>query len=169
MRVLGLDPGSRYTGFGVIERKGSRIRLVSQGRIALASTDPLAHRLAALVRETEQLIAAHRPDVAVLETLFRGVNTKSLIVLAQARGALVATVARAGLPLYEYSPAEIKSAVTGHGRADKEQVARMVRMILGLEAALTPDAGDALAAAICFSQRSKLDALRGDSGLVGPP
>ncbi len=159
MTILGLDPGSRYTGYGVIERRGSRIRLLAEGRISLPSDRPLAQRLVTLVAETERLIFEHSPTVAVLESLFRGINVRSLIVLAQARGALVSTVARAGLDLYEYSPTEIKAAVTGHGRADKEQVSRMVKMILGTKSEMTPDAGDALAAAICFSQRSRLDAL----------
>ncbi len=159
MTVLGLDPGSRFTGYGVVERRGSRIRLIAEGRIVLPADRPLGQRLVKLVAETEKLILEHQPSVAVLESLFRGINVRSLIVLAQARGALVATVARAGLDLFEYSPAEIKAAVTGHGRADKDQVSRMVKMILGTQSAMTPDAGDALAAAICFSQRSRLDAL----------
>ena len=157
--MLGLDPGSRFTGYGVIRRSGSRVRLVAEGRIALPPQGSLAERLVLLTEETERLIARHRPGVAVLETLFRGINVRSLIVLAQARGALVATVAKAGLDLYEYTPSEIKAAVTGHGRADKQQVSRMVGMILGTRRPLSADAGDALAAAICFSQRSKIDTL----------
>lgn len=95
-----------------------------------------------------------------LESLFHGINPRSLIVLAQARGALVAAIGRAGIELYEYTPAEIKSAVTGSGRADKEQVSRMVRLILGLgEEGLSADAGDALAVALCLAQRSRLDRL----------
>ena len=103
------------------------------------------------------------PDVAVLESLFHGVNPRSLIVLAQARGALLATVARLGLPVAEYSPAEVKTAVTGHGRADKAQVARMVVLILGLGSGekLSSDASDALAVAICYAQRLRLDSLGG--------
>ena len=105
-------------------------------------------------------MSEHRPRVAVLESLYHGVNPRSLIVLAQARGALLATLARAGLKVEEYSPAEIKSAVTGHGRADKQQVARMVSLILGLgEREMPPDASDALAVAICFAQRFRLDSL----------
>ena len=156
---LGLDPGSRYTGFGIIRGQGNRARLVAEGRIVLPPTRPLSERLGLLVEETERLIRAHRPQVAVLETLFRGVNTRSLIVLAQARGALLATVARAGLEIHEYSPSQIKSSVTGSGRAEKEQVNRMVKMILGHRKELTPDAADALAAAICYSQRRKIDGL----------
>ncbi len=161
MRILGLDPGSRFVGFGVIDRQGSKLKSITQGRIVLPATTPLAVRLAELHHEIKDLLQRFEPDVAVLESLFRGVNVRSLIVLAQARGALLATIASTGLEVYEYSPAEIKSAVTGNGRADKQQVGRMVRLILGLGAAkLTSDAGDALAAAICFAQRLRMDRLK---------
>ena len=160
MRILGLDPGSRFTGYGVIERRGSRLRPVAQGRIAVGSADPLPARLDRLCRELRQLVRSHRPRTAVLEALFHGVNPRSLIVLAQARGALLATLAASGLEIHEYTPAEVKTAVTGNGRADKQQVGRMVQLILGLgDVALTPDASDALAVAICFAQRLRIDRL----------
>ncbi len=132
MRILGLDPGSRYTGFGVIDRQGSRLRPVAQGRITLPGSSPLPARLALLARELGDVLRRFEPEVAVLEALFRGVNPRSLIVLAQARGALLTTLATAGLEIHEYSPAEVKTAVTGSGRADKTQVGRMVNLILGL-------------------------------------
>jgi crossover junction endodeoxyribonuclease RuvC len=161
VRILGIDPGSRYTGFGLVERQGSRLRRLSQGRIVLPGGE-LAPRLAQLATDIEALVRRHEPDVAVLESLFHGVNPRSLIVLAQARGALVATFGRLGLEVAEYTPAEIKSAVTGHGRADKKQVARMVALILGLGSSekLSPDASDALAVAICYAQRIRLDSLK---------
>lgn len=165
MRLLGLDPGSRYTGYGVVEQRGARLSALAQGRISLASTMPLALRLAKLMRELRTVIRTHEPDAAVLESLFRGVNTRSLIVLAQARGALLATVAAEGLEIREYAPAEIKSALTGHGRADKEQVSLMVRRILGLgDLRLSADASDALAAAICGAQRWRWDGLKSSPG-----
>ena len=102
----------------------------------------------------------HRPHVAALEALFHGVNARSLIVLAQARGAILTSVCRAGLDVHEYSPAEVKSAVTGNGRADKQQVAKMVGLLLGLRGrSPSADATDALAVAICYGQRARLDAL----------
>ena len=160
LRILGLDPGSRFPGYGVIDRSGSRLRPLAHGRIALPPKSDLPSRLALLADELAGLIRRFEPDVAVLEALFRGVNPRSLIVLAQARGALVATLARAGLEIHEYSPAEVKAAVTGNGRADKHQVARMVRLVLGLSGEeLAADASDALAVAICFGQRSRLDRL----------
>ncbi len=165
MRILGLDPGSRYTGYGLIDRQGSRLRPIAQGRIAVPGSNPLPARLAHLCTELRDVLRRFEPEVVVLEALFRGVNPRSLIVLAQARGALLVTLAAAGLEIYEYSPAEVKTAVTGNGRADKQQVGRMVKLILGLgEAQLSPDASDALAVAICFAQRLRLDRLAGEKG-----
>lgn len=158
--ILGLDPGSRFTGYGVIERRGSSLRPLGHGRISLPTDQPLAKRLAKLSHGIQALMDQYRPEVAVLESLFHGVNVRSLIVLAQARGALLATLARAELEICEYSPAEIKTALTGHGRAEKGQVSRMVSLVLGLKGAEpTADASDALAAAICYAQRLRLDRL----------
>lgn len=157
MTILGLDPGSRYTGFGVVAGSGSRVRLIDQGRIVLPPSRPLAERLGLLSRRLDEILDRHRPDIAVLEGLFSGVNVRSLIVLAQARGALLAALSRAELEICEYTPSQIKSAVTGSGRADKEQVAKMVRMILGYRDELSVDASDALAAAICCSQRAGIE------------
>src|SRR5947209_2555042 len=107
-----------------------------------------------------ELIDRHPPDLAVLETPFHGMNARSLIVLAQARGALLAVVAGRGIEICEYSPAEVKSAVTGNGRADKDQVARMVRLLLSARCeGWASDATDALAVAICCAQRLRLDRL----------
>ncbi len=134
------------------------MRAVAEGRVVLPPKSPLPARLAKLCVELRQLLDRYSPDTAVLESLYRGVNPRSLIVLAQARGALLATLAARDLEIREYSPAEIKSALTGNGRADKEQVARMVRLVLGFESRpLTPDASDALAVAICFAQRCRMD------------
>lgn len=152
-RVLGLDPGSLYTGYGVLEGSRSRWKVVAQGRWVLGS-GPLAQRLVELGVQVEAGLREWEPDVAVLETPFLGRSSRSLIVLAQARGALMFLVARAGLPIVEYAPAEVKQAVTGNGRAEKVQVARMVALLLGLPKAPVADAADALAVALCFGARS---------------
>ncbi len=160
LRILGVDPGSRATGWGVIARRGSRLEVVARGVIRCQGTE-LAPRLAHLSREIERVQIEHAPDAAVLETPFHGVNSRSLIVLAQARGALVAALARADLVIGEVTPATVKQALTGNGRADKQQVARMVRLILGLspKERLASDTTDALAVAICYAQRLRLDRL----------
>lgn len=160
IRILGLDPGSRHTGFGVIDRRGTKLTVIAKGRITLPASRPLAERLGRLGVELRGMVRRFEPRIAVLESLYHGVNPKSLIVLAQARGALITTLAADNVEVHEYTPAEVKIAVTGSGRADKEQVSRMVRLILGLgEERLSPDASDALAVAICFAQRFRLERL----------
>ncbi len=160
VRILGLDPGSRFTGFGLVERQGSHIRALEAGRIRLEADSELATRLASLCAQLDDLLVRMRPDAVALESLFHGINSRSLIVLAQTRGALLAQLAGRRLPIVEYSPAEIKQAITGNGRADKQQVARMVSLLLALgEHNLAEDATDALAAAICCSQRLRTDRL----------
>jgi crossover junction endodeoxyribonuclease RuvC len=161
LRILGLDPGSLHTGFGLVEKHGSALKVIEAGRISLPKDMALPVRLARLLHELGGLVERCQPGLAVLETPFHGMNSRSLIVLAEARGVLLAGLAGRGVEIREYSPAEVKSAVTGNGRADKEQVARMVRLLLSAKGdGWPPDATDALALAICCSQRLRLDRLR---------
>lgn len=166
MLILGLDPGSLHTGYGLVEKRGSAVVLVDAGRISCARGLAVPARLAHLAARLGELVARHRPDLAALETPFHGLNARTLIVLAEARGALLAVLAGGGVEIAEYSPAEVKSAVTGNGRADKAQVARMVELLLGpkVRDGLPPDATDALALALCCAQRRRLDQLRTDRG-----
>jgi crossover junction endodeoxyribonuclease RuvC len=159
--ILGLDPGSLHTGYGLVERQGSALRAVEAGRISCPKTQAVPFRLAHLSACLGELLDRCQPDLAVLETPFHGLNSKSLIVLAEARGVLLAVLAGRGLEIREYTPAEVKSAVTGNGRADKDQVARMVRLLLAARGeAWASDATDALAVALCCAQRLRLDRLR---------
>jgi len=152
LRVLGLDPGSRHTGWGVIERSGATLRALAWGRLSPRADLELGQRLGEIVAGLERVLAEHRPARVAVERVFHGVNTRSLIVLAEARGALIATIARAGLELVELSPTAVKSAATGSGRADKTQVARMVAIQLGVAVDQLPsDTTDALAIAIAGS------------------
>jgi crossover junction endodeoxyribonuclease RuvC len=160
MLILGLDPGSLHTGFGLVEKRGSELRLIEAGRFSPPRDLELPLRLARLAASVGELLQLARPEVVVVEAPFFGLNARSLIVLAQARGALLATVAQQGIEIREVSPAEVKSAVTGNGRADKAQVAQMVRLLLGVRNAEWPaDATDALAVALCGAQRLRLDRL----------
>lgn len=162
MRILGLDPGSVHTGYGLVEKEGSQVVSLDCGRISCRRGWAMPERLGYLAAELDTLLDRWHPEAVVLEALFHGRNTRSLIVLAQARGALLSVLARRKLEIREYSPAEVKSAVTGNGRAGKEQVARMVGLLLGLDCGkLTADATDALAVALCGAQRRRMDALRG--------
>jgi crossover junction endodeoxyribonuclease RuvC len=156
LRVLGLDPGSRVTGWGCVDVVGSRTRLVACGCIEPPEREPLPRRLALLCAQLLTVVERFGPEMAVLEEPFHGINSRSLIVLAQARGALLAALAGRDLPIEEYSPAEVKNAVTGNGRAGKDQVARMVAMLLPGATNLAADAADALAVALCFAARRPL-------------
>jgi crossover junction endodeoxyribonuclease RuvC len=159
--VLGLDPGSRYTGYGLIEVQGDKLRTLAHGRISCRAGQPLAERLGYLHQELGTILEKWQPEAVALESLFHGINSRSLIVLAQARGALIARLAAAGTKIVEYSPAEVKSAVTGNGRADKTQVQRMVSLLLSVpQEDLNPDSADALALAICYSHRRGMERLR---------
>jgi crossover junction endodeoxyribonuclease RuvC len=164
MLILGLDPGSLHTGYGLVERQGSAVRAVEAGRLSSPKSLALPNRLAHLYTALGELLDRCRPDLAALETPFHGMNSRSLIVLAEARGVLLAVLAGRGMEIREYSPAEVKSAVTGNGRADKDQVARMVRLLLSAKGAKADDwasdATDALALALCCAQRLRLDRLR---------
>lgn len=153
MRILGIDPGSRHCGWGVVERSGSRFLAVAWGRLSPDPGRPLAERLLEISRGLGRVIAEQRPATAVVERVFHGASARSLIVLAEARGAILAELARHGLGVEELAPAEIKSAVAGSGRADKLQVERMVRLTLALgDAKLPADASDALAVAVAGAQ-----------------
>ena len=165
VRILGLDPGSRHTGYGLIETEAGSLRALAHGRFTCSAAKPVAVRLAHMAAELTALLSRWQPEIAVLETPFLGMNTRSLVVLAQARGALLAALAAQGLEIDEYTPAEVKNAVTGHGRADKGQVAKMVGLHLSLaENQLSEDAADALAIAICFAQRGRMDRILSGRG-----
>jgi crossover junction endodeoxyribonuclease RuvC len=129
--ILGLDPGSLHTGYGLIERRGAALTLVDAGRISSPRSLALPSRLAHIAACLGSLLDRRLPNLAALETPFHGLNSRTLIVLAEARGVLLAVLAGRGVEIAEYSPAEVKSAVTGSGRADKDQVAQMVRLLLG--------------------------------------
>jgi crossover junction endodeoxyribonuclease RuvC len=158
MRILGIDPGSQVTGYGVVERAGGRIRHVAHGTLALPRGAPLAQRLAALHRALGQVIADHAPDGAVVEQIFVAASARSALVLGEARGVALAAAAAAGLPIFEYGPQAIKLAVAGSGAAAKPEVQRMVCLLLALDLRPASDAADALAAAICHVRGAALPA-----------
>ena len=161
LRILGIDPGSRVTGYGLIEVQGSRSRALAYDVIKLGE-QPLEQRLLQVLSGLRGLIAAHRPDEVAMEQVFVRRNVASALVLGQARGAALCAVAEAGLPLHEYAPASIKLAIAGNGRAEKPQIQRMVKVLLNLAAAPAEDAADALACALCHahSRTVKLHAQR---------
>ena len=148
-RILGLDPGSLRTGFGIIDCHAGSMRVVAQGCIA-TSGGPLADRLRIIHARVTELIAEHSPQEIAVERVFLSKNADSALKLGQARGAALAAIPQA-LGVHEYAPRAIKLAVVGTGGAEKTQVAHMVKQLLRLEARLTADAADALAVAICHA------------------
>jgi crossover junction endodeoxyribonuclease RuvC len=152
VRIFGIDPGSIRTGYGCVETDGTRHRLVTCGVVRTPLGSTLPDRLHAIHDGLTRLLRASAPQCVVIENVFHARNVRSALVLGHARGVAVLAAVEAGLPLVEYSPAEIKLAVVGYGRAEKSQVQQMVKMLLGLAAAPSPhDAADALAVAICHA------------------
>jgi crossover junction endodeoxyribonuclease RuvC len=150
MRVLGVDPGSDVTGYGVIDSLGSQYELVEYAAIRAPSRFDFAQRLLIINQRLEEVISRLRPDACSVEETFYAVNVKSALKLGHVRGVVLVAAARAGVPVFEYSPLEIKSALVGYGRAEKHQVQEMVKILLRLKEPPEPlDASDALAAAIC--------------------
>ncbi len=156
MNLLGIDPGTASTGFGVISVEGSTMRALDHGVIETAAGTPPAERLAAIHRRVALLLELHRPQEVALEDLFVGSNPRSILTVGQARGAVLSACGLAGLETAAYPPAEVKMAVCGYGRADKTQVRRMVGARLSVDLDAAPDhATDALAVAICHAVRSR--------------
>jgi crossover junction endodeoxyribonuclease RuvC len=155
MRILGIDPGTNATGFGVVERDGARLTHVAHGTLRPARAQSMAARLAEIHSGLAQLIALHAPTHVVIEKIFMAASSRSALVLGQARGAALAAIGAAGLPFEEIAPQQIKLAVTGNGAAEKVQVQAMVRRLLALDALPVRDAADALAAAICRAQMQR--------------
>jgi crossover junction endodeoxyribonuclease RuvC len=150
VRIFGIDPGSDRTGYGCVESDGSRHHIVACGAISAQAADTFPQKLLTIHTRLAALIREHRPDCVVIENLFHAVNVRSALKLGHARGVAMLAAVEAGVPVVEYTPAEIKRAVVGYGRAEKPQVQQMVKLLLGLPAIPTPhDAADALAVAIC--------------------
>jgi crossover junction endodeoxyribonuclease RuvC len=150
MRIIGVDPGSDTTGYGVIDSDGRHYDLVEYAGIRGPKHLSFAERLLAISRKLEEVIERLSPQACAVEDTFYAVNVKSALKLGQARGAVLVAAARLGVEVFEYSPLEIKSALVGYGRAEKQQVQEMVRVLLGMKNVPEPlDASDALAVAIC--------------------
>lgn len=154
MKHLGLDPGLRHTGWGVVESDGNRLRHIANGSVSPDPSLPMAARLALLHDAIAEIIAVHEPDCAAVEETFVSRNAGSALKLGQARGVVLLAPARAGLPVAEYSANAIKKAVVGVGHADKRQIDMMVRTLLPGCAPASPDAADALAVAICHAHHA---------------
>lgn len=162
MRILGIDPGIALVGYGLIEIKGSSMKMLEYGTIETASTSRTPTRLAYIYEAISEIIEEYGPEELAIEELFINKNIKTAIKVGQARGVEILACVNHGLEVYEYTPLQIKNALTGHGRAEKHQVQDMVKTILKLDDIPRPDdAADALACAIChgFSSKHKYEFL----------
>jgi crossover junction endodeoxyribonuclease RuvC len=157
MLVLGIDPGTASTGYGLVRSTGSRLDALQQGVIQTRPGVALERRLAEIHARVGELLDQHQPDAVAVEELYFGANVRTAFAVGQARGVVLLAAGERGVPSRSYTPQQVKSAVCGHGRAGKDQVARMVARLLGLAAPPTPDhAADALAVAICDLNRAPL-------------
>ena len=157
MIILGIDPGLRTTGFGVIEKLGNKLRYIASGTVKTASEGELPPRLKIILRGVSEIVGTYQPDCAAIEKVFVNVNPQSTLLLGQARGAAICALVNADLEVAEYTALQLKQAVTGHGKAAKEQVQDMVSRLLSLPGLPGTDAADALGVAICHA--NSIDAL----------
>jgi len=150
MLTLGVDPGTATTGYGLVSGTGDRLSLIECGVVATLAEEALPRRLQTIYAGLTSIIRRYHPEAAAVEELFFSRNARTALAVGQARGVALLAAAHAGLPVYEYTPLQVKQAVAGYGRADKEQVQAMVRVLLGLDHIPQPDdAADAVAIAIC--------------------
>ena len=151
VRILGIDPGLRITGFGVIDKTGNALAYITSGCIKTREGGELPQRLKTILDGLHEVIATHRPGQVAVEKVFVNVNPQSTLLLGQARGAAICAAVGAALPVAEYTALQVKQSVVGNGHAAKEQVQHMVRRLLALPGDPSPDAADALACAICHA------------------
>jgi len=155
LRILGVDPGLRVTGFGIIERSGAKLQYVTSGCVRSGSGE-LSARLKTILDGLAEVIATHAPQEVAIEKVFVNVNPQSTLALGQARGTAICAAVLAGLPVSEYTALQVKQSVVGKGHAAKDQVQHMVRRLLALAGDPSPDAADALACAICHAHGGEL-------------
>ena len=157
MKVFGIDPGSARTGYGCVQSDGTRHRLVACGAITIPRSKTFPEKLKIIHAELGALIAKLRPDCVAVENVFHAVNARSALTLGHARGVAMLAAVESGVPIFEYTPAEVKQSIVGYGRAEKQQVQSMIQLLLGLAAPPSPlDASDALAVAVCHLHKANI-------------
>ncbi|HDR46132.1 MAG TPA: crossover junction endodeoxyribonuclease RuvC [Geoalkalibacter subterraneus] len=164
MRILGIDPGSRATGWGLIEKQGNRLLHIDNGVITTRAAEPLGDRLGTIYQHLSGVITRYAPTAVAVEEIFMAKNARSALKLGHARGVALLAGFNHDLPIAEYSALQVKSAVVGYGRADKKQIQEMVRILLKLPEIAQEDASDALAVAICHAHSAGINQRIADSG-----
>ncbi len=150
MKALGIDPGTATTGYGILDTDGETVKVIDYGCITTSSKESAPKRLAKICSGVKKLISKHKPDQMAVEKLFFGKNVTTAMSVGQARGVIILAAAQAGVDIAEYTPLQVKIALTGYGRADKQQIQQMVKRLLGMKVTPKPDdAADALAVALC--------------------
>lgn len=160
MKILGIDPGSKVTGYGLIEVRETKIHHIDCGGIHIPVKEPMEMRLLYIHRKIRELLTRFKPDLASVEDVFFAKNARTSLILGQVRGVILLALAEFGIPFSSYPPCEVKKAITGYGVATKDQVQYMVKCLLGLKEEAFEDASDALALAICHGQSIKLSHLQ---------
>jgi len=160
MIILGIDPGSRITGYGIIRTEGNRLVHVDNGAIVTGSSADFPLRLQKIYRQLSEVIDRFRPEAVAVENIFFATNVQSALKLGQARGAALVAGVNAGVPLFEYTALQVKQAVVGHGRASKDQVQKMLKALLNLPEVAQEDASDALAVAVCHAHSAHMNRVR---------
>jgi crossover junction endodeoxyribonuclease RuvC len=155
-RIIGIDPGSRITGYGVIDADRGQLHFVACGVVKTTTNYPFSHRLNEIFDGINEVVQLHGPAIAAIEDVFLATNPRSALKLGHARGAAVVAAMQNGLTVFDYSPRAVKQAVVGYGQAGKEQVQHMVRVLLALSGAPSADAADALAVAICHANQFQI-------------
>lgn len=164
MKILGIDPGSRITGYGIVTKEGNRLIHVDNGAIFTDSAKDFPQRLRKIYDGLTEVIGQYRPDMVAIENIFFSTNVQSALKLGQARGAAIVAGVNAGLPVYEYTALQVKQAVVGYGKADKGQVQKMLKALLNLPETAQADASDALAVAVCHANSYALKRLHEVNG-----
>ena len=160
MIILGIDPGSRITGYGIIRTEGNRLVHVDNGAIVTGSSADFPLRLQKIYRQLSEVIDRFRPEAVAVENIFFATNVQSALKLGQARGAALVAGVNAGVPLFKYTALQVKQAVVGHGRASKDQVQKMLKALLNLPEVAQEDASDALAVAVCHAHSAHMNRVR---------
>ncbi|MBQ2889827.1 MAG: crossover junction endodeoxyribonuclease RuvC [Clostridia bacterium] len=167
MRILGIDPGIAIVGYGVVDKEGNRYKTVAYDAVTTRAHTPLEERLLLVYKGIDEIIKMYKPDAMSIEELFFNNNAKTAVAVGQARGVILLAAVQNSIPIYEYTPLQVKQALTGYGRASKSQIQQMMKSILGLESVPKPDdVADALAIAVCHGNSMRFNSIKNFGGIM---